>query len=139
MKFILVIFFSQCSLFHLLQLWFLQTWFLYFPNVLTLYEGEEVLVTSTLEINRDVGMILVLAQQTFLQQKSVEQPTFLLLLHKNAAAHPPSFAEEILLGYQLWKIKGIWTLILNFPMRGRIVASAAFGSCEKAYKYRSLD
>lgn len=84
-------------------------------------------------------MILVLAQQTFLQQKSVEQPTFLLLLHKNAAAHPPSFAEEILLGYQLWKIKGIWTLILNFPMRGRIVASAAFGSCEKAYKYRSLD
>lgn len=52
MKFILVIFFSQCSLFYLLQLWFLQTWFLYFPNVLALYEGEEVLVTSTLEINR---------------------------------------------------------------------------------------
>lgn len=103
MKVILVISFSQCSLFHLLQFWLLQTWFLYFPSIQGLCEGGEVLVKRALEINRVafVGVILLLAQQAFLLQQSVEQPAFPLLWHKNATAHHASFAEDILLGYQL--------------------------------------
>lgn len=76
---------------------------------------------STLEINRVAFCRDDLATCTA-NLSPVEQPPFLLLLHKTATAHPASSAEEILLGYQLWKIKAIWTFILNLTRRGRIVA-----------------